>query len=347
MRCFLPCFSASKSKRQNHFSAKPAVNANDIIQQNPVLEESIHWISSESKEKATNTKENNEEQECSDSLFSVSIGRGKSVSTEQNASETEVNSTPMKLHPAKEVSGSTPIVPVKDPEPKQNSKGKDRRVNQSLLEYRYRDCYDDDDGYDDINLDDDDDDSHGEKTEKGSSESSLFSISTDFSNRKRISFSSTEKLDNEVTSKMVALKEDDDEVLSVLNPIENVSQGKVKEVKAKLLNPIKKDKENINRSEEKTSLKVSLSSKRKMKEEIGVDTSLSDWLVESENKDDIGKRVDVEDRLILRALTVEEIRKCSSVSKTSNKCVKDGNQDLSSTTIKTRLEPAFEASVEN
>lgn len=313
MRCFLPCFSASK--RQNHFTAKPAVNANDSIQPNPVLEESIHWISSESKEKATNTKENNQEQECSDSLFSVSIG-GKPVSAEQNVGEIEVNSTPMKLQPAKEVSGlSTPIVPVKEPEPEpeQNSKEEDRRVNQSLLEYRYRDCYDDDDdGYDDINLDDDD--SHNEKTEQGSSESSLFSISTDFSNRKRISFSSTEKLDNEVTSKMVALQEDDNEVLSVLNPIENV-QGKVKEVKATVLNPIKKDKENINRGEEKTRLKVSSSS-------IGVDTSLSDWLVESENKDDIGKRGDVEDRPILRALTVEEIRKCSSVSKTSNKCVK-------------------------
>ncbi|CAI8615599.1 unnamed protein product [Vicia faba] len=335
MRCFLPCFSASKRKK--HFSSEPIVNANDIS----VLEESIHWISSESKEKATKTKENNEEEECSDSLFSVSIGRGKPVSAEENVGEIEVNSTPMKLHPAKEVFGSTLI----EPEPKQNSKEEDRRVNQSVLVYRYRDCYDDDD--------DDDDDSHNEKTEKGSSESSLFSLSSDFSNRKRILSSSTEKVDNEVNSKITVALQDDEEVFRVVNPIENVSEGKVKEVKAALLNPIKKEKENMNWIEEETSLQVLSSSKRKMKErekgkeEIGVDTSLSDWLVESENKDDIGKRGD---RPILRALTVEEIRKSSSVSRTcykSNKCVKDGKQDWSSTTIKTRLEAAFEATVEN
>ncbi|KAI5424011.1 hypothetical protein KIW84_030289 [Lathyrus oleraceus] len=328
--CFLPCFSPSK--RQNHFSSsEPLNNANDTIHPNPVLEESIHWISSESKEKVTPTKQNHEQDECSDSLFSVSIGRGKPVSAQENAAETEVTSTPMKLHPSV-------------PEPKQKStegkgeKEEDRKVNQSLLEYRYRECYDND-GNDDINLDDDDD-------ENGSSESSLFSLSTDFSDRKKVSFSSTENVDNEVSSKMVALQEDDDEVLSVLNPIENVScQGKVK-----ALNPIKKDKENNYRIEEETSLKVSSSSKRKMKEEIGVDTSLSDWLVESENKENIGKRGDVEDRPILRTLRVEEIRKCSSVSKTcskSDKCVKDGKQDWSSATIKTRQEPAFEGSVEN
>lgn len=313
--CFLPCFSPSK--RQNHFSSsEPLNNANDTIHPNPVLEESIHWISSESKEKVTPTKQNHEQDECSDSLFSVSIGRGKPVSAQENAAETEVTSTPMKLHPSV-------------PEPKQKStegkgeKEEDRKVNQSLLEYRYRECYDND-GNDDINLDDDDDgddDFLNEKTENGSSESSLFSLSTDFSDRKKVSFSSTEKVDNEVSSKMLALQENDEEVLSVLNPIENVScQGKVK-----ALNPIKKDKENNYRIEEETSLKVSSSSKRKMKEEIGVDTSLSDWLVESENKENIGKRGDVEDRPILRALRVEEIRKCSSVSKTcskSNKCVK-------------------------
>jgi hypothetical protein len=186
-------------------------------------------------------------------------------------------------------------------------------MNESLLnKYRYQDCSDD--GYDDdINL-----------NEEGSSESSLFSISTDYINkRKPILVSSIEKelVDNEVTSIMVEKpqeEEDENVCSSVLNPIENVSQRKVK---ATLLHSVTKDKENINWNQPEPSMKLSLlSSNIKMnnnetekRKEIGVDTSLSSWLVESENnKYNTPKKCDVEDRPILGALTMEEIRKYSS-----------------------------------
>jgi hypothetical protein len=258
------------------------------------------------KEEKTTPQDNHEEEkECSESLFSVSIGCRKPVSAEKNDDEIEeVNSTPLKLRRSKDASG------VQEPKPESNEA---KQMNESLLnKYRYQDCSDD--GYDDdINL-----------NEEGSSESSLFSISTDYINkRKPILVSSIEKelVDNEVTSIMVEKpqeEEDENVCSSVLNPIENVSQRKVK---ATLLHSVTKDKENINWNQpEQPSLKLSLSSNKKMnnnetekRKEIGVDTSLSSWLVESENnKYNTPKKCDVEDRPILGALTMEEIRKYSS-----------------------------------
>ncbi|XP_045795034.1 homeobox protein 13-like [Trifolium pratense] len=405
MKCFsLPCFSSSK--RQNHFSQPISISTPQPTLHNTNLHESIHWISKskiqnqdqsqcinnnnnnnthhddlETKEEKTTTPQDNheqvqEEKECSESLFSVSIGCRKPVSADENDDEIEVNSTPMKLHSAKDVSGSKPE--------SNEAKEEERSMNEPLLnKYRYQDCSDDDDGYDDINL-----------NEEGSSESSLFSISTDYK-KKPISVSSIQKelVDNEVTSIMVEPQEEQEEsernnilendenvCSSVLNPIENVSQRKVK---ATLLHSVKEDKENINWNQQEPSLnlKLSLSSNKKMNietekgKEIGVDTSLSSWLVESESKYNTPKRCDVEDRPILGALTVEEIRKYSSnisrtssrthspeeapiigsvgsywnhseqrkSSKSSNKYGKEGKQEWSSTTVKTRLEPAFEA----
>ncbi|GAU13548.1 hypothetical protein TSUD_346520 [Trifolium subterraneum] len=406
MKCFLPCFSSSSSKRQKHFS-QPVNTAPQPTLQNTNLQESIHWISEskienedqsqcinnntdddlETKEKAlkeekTTLQDNHEEeQECSESLFSVSIGCTKPVSAEENDDEIEVNSTPIKLRSAKDVSGSSPIVPLQEPKPESNEakEEEERPMNEPLLnKYRYQDCSDD--GYDDINLNEE------------SSESSLFSISTDYK-RKPISVSSIQKelVDhNEVTSIMVEPQEeqesegnnivekDENICSSVLNPIGNVSQRKTKTT---LLHSIKKDKENINcnQPEPSLNLKLSLSSNKKINEtekgkEFEVNTSLSTWLVESENKYDTPKRCDVEDRPILGALTIEEIRKYSSnISRTSsrthspeeapiigsvgsywnhseqrkssksNKYEKDGKRERSSTTVKTRLEPAFEA----
>lgn len=413
MKCFLPCFSSSK--RQNHFSS------NNTIQFQPThhdtdLEESIHWISQskteneqeksqcdlETKEKTLKEEkittpqsqcciheEEEEKQECSDSLFSVSITCGKPVSKEEEQeenAENEVNSsTPIKLHHAKDESMSE-----EHPNEAKDFDEKARPMNQSILEYRYQDCSDD--GYDDINLDGDDlcnDKTWEKEEEERSSESSLFSLSTDHNNcRKRISFSST--TEKEVSSRMVPTQEEsegnnDDACSSMLNPIENVSsQGKIVKVVKEtiMLHSVKKDKENMNWNQAETSLNLKvLSSNRKMKEieEIGVDTSLSSWLVESENHTPKNVCYD-EDRPILGELKVEEIRKyspkpnVSSKSSTSlspeeetpiigsvgsywnhsgktrssksNKFGKDGKQDWSSTTIiKTRLEPAFEASV--
>jgi len=240
--------------------------------------------------------ENKEEkQECSDSLFSVSITCGKLLSIQEENPENEVNSTPIKLHHAEDESKIE-----EQPNEAKDFAEKASPMNQSVLEYRYRDCSDD--GYHDINLDGDE--KTGEEEER-SSESSLFSLSTDYNCRKRISFSSTQEESE---------GNDDDACSSVLKPIENVSTQEkvVKVAKATVLHSVKKDKENMNWNQAETSVKV-LSSSRKMKEkeEIGVDTSLSSWLVKSEN--DTPKNVcNGEDRQILGALKVEEVKKYSS-----------------------------------
>ena len=223
-------------------------------------------------------------------------------------------------------------------------------------EYRYRDCSDE--GYEDVNLNGsdldvtfEDDDPHSEKRGEGGgdvngiwvqeeSSESLFSLCTD--SRKPIS--SAEKAENEVNSLM--LKEEETEgrfadVSSVLNPIKNVTtQGRV--VKATVLKSLKNDdKENINISavqdvgiplSPEPSLKLSKSKagqklNDKEEQEIGVDTSLSSWLVEpeatpisTESNSSVGEQTPKggrgspwsnEDRPILGALTLEDIRKYS------------------------------------
>ncbi|KEH24589.1 hypothetical protein MtrunA17_Chr7g0274491 [Medicago truncatula] len=286
MKCFLLCFSSSK--RQNHFSSKPAYVTIQPTHHETDLEESIHWISQskieneqeksqcvnnttgdiETKEKTLKEEkittpqcciiDNHveEEEECSDSLFSVSITCGKPVSIEEN----EVNS-----NHAKDESKSE-----EQPNEAKDLDEKTRPMNQSNL-----DLYNE---------------KTGEKEERYS-ESSLFSLSTDYNNncRKRISFSSSEG------------NNDDDACSSVLNPIENFSsQGKIamKVAKATVLHSGKKDKENMNWNQAETSLKVL--------------SSISSWLVKSEN--DTPKNVcsNGEDRQILGALKVEEMKKYSS-----------------------------------
>lgn len=179
-------------------------------------------------------------------------------------------------------------------------------MNHSLIEYRYRDCTDD--GYNDINLDGDDD-PYNEKREVEGSEAegseSLFSLPTDYyyDNRKRVS--STEKVDDEVSSIMVAPQPQEeeskgnniaeDDVCSVLKPIENyVSKENVKVMKETM----KKDKENIN-----------------MMNKIGVDTSLSNWLDESDESNTPKSITKGCDYVNLGAWTFKEmIKYCSATS---------------------------------
>ncbi|KAJ1385104.1 hypothetical protein SESBI_41889, partial [Sesbania bispinosa] len=297
---------------------------------------------------------------------------------------------------------------MKKLEENKEEKGKARETNHPVPEYRYRDCSDE--GYEDVNLDDSDfdvkfggEDPHNEKKGEGveedadvnrtwvpeESSESLFSLSTD--SRKRISIS--EKAENEVNS----LQANVTDVSSVLNPIENLTQGKG--VKTTKLQHLENDKENINFVVQDFDIPISpepnlkLSNRKQRqkindkKQEIGVDTSLSSWLVESETtpismnstnstpKGGIGSPWSHEDRPILGALTLEEIRKYSistssrrsrsrspdetpiigtvgsywshtGQSMRSKFSEKDAKPEWrTSTTLKTRLEPAFEASV--
>ncbi|KAJ7978164.1 Protein JASON-like [Quillaja saponaria] len=227
--------------------------------------------------------------------------------------------------------------------------------------HRCENCIENDDDYGDEDLEDDNLDDHQKKGEdvEGSvnqasvqeeSSESLFSLSID--SRRQVS--AVEKAENEVNSPIPVLdycysEEEAKEigssqnardriqsVCSVLNPIENLSEWKV--VKATVTQPVKHQaKENINSeqgfdipSSPEPNLKVascyskSKSSPLKHQEhEIGVDTSLSSWLIESEttpksknSTTSVGNSpskgtsspMSREDRPILGALTIEELR---------------------------------------
>ncbi|XP_057439535.1 chitin biosynthesis protein CHS5-like [Lotus japonicus] len=277
-------------------------------------------------------------------------------------------------------------------------KGKATGSNHHVSNYRYQDCSDD--GYEDVNME--------EQAQEESSES-LFSLSTDSIRR----FSSTEKAENEVNSIIpadvsvpITNEETQGRILddsSVLNPIENLAQGSV--IKATVLQPPNDDKENINSvvqdvdipTTPEPNLKLSNRNARQRKindkkKEVGVDTSLSNWLADSEttpvsmnSTNSVGEQTpnggrgspwSREDRPILGALTVEEIKKFSvsassrrtrspspddtpiigtvgsywshtgqSKNSKSNNSGKDAKLKWSSPRVKTRLDRAFEASV--
>ncbi|KAL9320406.1 hypothetical protein ACSQ67_012245 [Phaseolus vulgaris] len=222
------------------------------------------------------------------------------------------------------------------------NEGEKGKATHPVLQYRYRNCPGDE--YDEW------EERKGEESavvnrtwvQEESSES-LFSLSGD----SRIRISSAEA-ENEVDSLVSAYatnritqKEAQGripDVSSVMNPIKNLTKGR--EVKATEEHPLKIDKENMNLVVQDANIAVSpeptlklsnpkarMFSDNKRRQEIGVDTSLSSWLVESEttpvsinSTSSVGEQTPKgrrgspwshEDRPILGALTVEEIRKYS------------------------------------
>ncbi|XP_020239218.1 uncharacterized protein LOC109818205 [Cajanus cajan] len=360
------------------------------------------------------------QEESSESLFSLSICSRKQVSD----ADVEVNSAMQFVGKREHVSSllspgekfsqeqqPSSIAIKKEQESSANepinkldeNEGEKEKANHPVPHYRYRDCHDE--GYDDINLDEsdldatvvDDDDRHSEKREKEEESSeSLFSLSAD----SRIRISSAEEAENEVNSLMPlpdhgtkyvtqkGTKGKIQDVSSVLNPIENLTQGRIG--KETVLQPLKKDKENMNLVVQDVNIPISPEpslkvAKRKPRQklndkkeeiEIGVDTSLSSWLAESETtpKGRRGSPWSHEERPILGALTVDEIRMFSisiSPKKSSSRSPDEtpiigtvgsywshteqsmelefnkSGKDLKrgSTALQARLEQAFEASV--
>ncbi|XP_016205387.1 uncharacterized protein LOC107645787 isoform X2 [Arachis ipaensis] len=414
MRCFLPtCFGSCKRSKRSNPTATQSLHSKIELQYELLNR------SAEAAHAATPTKDEEErlgrrgekkdehqgegEQEFSESLFSLSIGSTKQISAAQNADTTEVNS-PMQQQQqlllgvgeedSEALGSSAPTVREKV----QGNSSKPAGFSSSDKEAdiakpaEQQNCIAREEGGDVNGI------------QEESSES-LFSLSTDY--RKPIS--SAEIAETEVNSLRQDKKEETQErvhdISSVLNPIENVdTQGRV--AKSTLLKSLKNnDKENINNSAVED-IAISLSpepnmklSKRKARQkandnklEIGVDTSLSSWLVEPEgtpvsvNNSSVGEQTPKggrgsswsnEDRPILGALTIEEIR-MHSLSRSSrrtrskspdetpiigtvgsywthtgqdmesslnNSGRKDAKLKSSTSTCKTRLERAFEESV--
>ncbi|KAL1350486.1 hypothetical protein HN51_014542 [Arachis hypogaea] len=416
MRCFLPtCFGSCKRSKRSNPTATQSLHSKIELQYELLNQ------SAEAAHAATPTKDEEErlgrrgekkderqgegegEQEFSESLFSLSIGSAKQISAAQNADTTEVNS-PMQQQQqlllgvrdedSEALGSSTPTVREKVQGNSSKPAGFFSSDKEADIEKpaEQQNCIAREEGGDVNGI------------QEESSES-LFSLSTDY--RKPIS--SAEIAETEVNSLRQDKKEETQErvydVSSVLNPIENVdTQGRV--AKSTLLKSLKNnDKENINNSAVED-IAISLSPEPNMKLskckarqkandnklEIGVDTSLSSWLVEPEgtpvsvNKSSVGEQTPKggrgsswsnEDRPILGALTVEEIR-MHSLSRSSrrtrskspdetpiigtvgsywthtgqdmesslnNSGRKDAKLKSSSSTCKTRLERAFEESV--
>ncbi|XP_019431900.1 PREDICTED: uncharacterized protein LOC109338998 isoform X2 [Lupinus angustifolius] len=287
--------------------------------------------------------------ECaSESLFSLSIDSNKQVSLDN----VEVNSPMQKLPSITKVEYDAVVTKSKE-QPNLISirvvNNSNSSEESSALEESNESVNIDESDFD-VTFEDDEKKREGAEDVNRSlfqeeSSESLFSLSID--SRKRIS--SAENLDGEVNSLIVSaaekgrrIKHDDS---AVLNPIENITtqQGKVKATMCKT----KENKENINLVAQdfdidhipispEPNLKLS-SYKTRKKQEIGVDTSLSSWLVEPETtpitmkssnysarkhtrKEGRGSSVlSNEDRPILGALSIEVIRKYSSVSATCSR----------------------------
>ncbi|KAL3849998.1 hypothetical protein ACJIZ3_011880 [Penstemon smallii] len=108
-----------------------------------------------------------------------------------------------------------------------------------------------------------------------------------------------------------------DYISSVLNPVENITQWKAAKSKG-TTNPLNPQKENLNTNLEATfknspySLKLKSDQLKSTNQEMAVDSSLSNWLVSPEIP--MNNKTSFQDRPILGALTVEELRQNSIYS---------------------------------
>ncbi|MED6187028.1 hypothetical protein PIB30_072492 [Stylosanthes scabra] len=372
MKCFLPaCFGSSKrSKRSKELTE-------NLDAKGSSEEETLGRVVEKKDE-----HHGDGEGEFSESLFSLSIGSTKQISAAQKVDATEVNSPMQQLLRVRVGEEDSEALGSSTPTARENVQGNCIAIEKVNP--------DEEEGDVNVNV-------NGIQQE---SSESLFSLSVD--SRKPVSLA--EMAETEVNSLRQDREEETQErihdVSSVLNPIENVAtQGRV--AKSRLLkSPKNDDKENINNSAVEN-IAISLSpepnmklSKRRArqrvndkKQEIGVDTSLSSWLVEPEGTPlPVGEETPKggsrgspwsnEDRPILGALTVEEIRMYSlsrSSRRTRSKSPdetpiigtvgsywthtgqdmdsnlstsgrKDTNLKSNSSTLKTRLERAFEES---
>ncbi|CAL0308816.1 unnamed protein product [Lupinus luteus] len=375
----LPCFGSKIKKSSNPLPPTPFIEENQveetihyIAQLNAEVTFTKEVVVKNCEEKAARGEEiayivekkqvhaiKDILDECaSDSLFSLSIDSKNQVSLDN----VEVNSPMQKLPSIRKV-GYEAVATKPEEQPnfisirvvsKSNSSEESSALEESNEDkgkvYRYHDCCDE--GYENVNVDERDSDATFQDDNRTlfqeESSESLFSLSID--SRKRIS--SAENVDGEVNSLIVSAAEKGRRIehddSTVLNPIENIITQQVKMVKATLCK-MKDNKENINLVVQNVdvdniaispepNLKLS-SFKTRKKQEFGVDTSLSSWLVEPETTPVTMKSSDYsarkhstpkerrgsssvlshEDRPILGALSIEGIRKYSSVSATCSR----------------------------
>ncbi|CAL0299659.1 unnamed protein product [Lupinus luteus] len=356
MGCFLACFGSSKSTRIKQHSS-PKRNSCGKPHQQCVSSVQDH-------SKSTHVTPSLQNHDKSEEQLSVSTGFSSQL---QDKSEEQLSvSTRKKVTFDSNVKTYEPILQDEEPEKniaegkvedltekptqsKSSSSSEDSSVTSTGSyppNHRYQNCRDSDDEVEDDELDyeasdlsdDDDDDDEGDdqEFEGGMVYPSPIQIRDSSDDVNSIGLN----LNPNARDRSVY-------VHPVLNPVENLTQWKV--VKSKRTTPLRPQKENYlssnHESKNAYGTEEELSTKevafnfnsdtdipRKLKQEISVDSSLSNWLVSPEttpvNKagsvpsyagtpertTSRGSAVSREDRPILGALTIEEIRQFSANS---------------------------------
>ncbi|KAE9619396.1 hypothetical protein Lalb_Chr02g0152681 [Lupinus albus] len=357
MGCFLACFGSSKSTRTKQHSS-PKRNSCYKPQHQCVYE------TFQDHSKSTDVTSSLQNHDKSEEQLRVSTGFSSQL---QDKSEEQLSvSTRKKVTFDSNVKTYEPVLQDEEPEKKNiaegNVEGLTTKPTQSKSSsstedssvtstgsypqnHRYQNCRDSDDEVEDDELDYGDSDLSDDDDDEGDNED--FEDGMVYSSPIRVCDNSDDV--NSIIGLNLNPNARDRSVYvhPVLNPVENLTQWKV--VKSKRTTPLRPQKENYLSSnheskiaygteEESSTKEVAFNFNsgtdisRKLKQEISVDASLSNWLVLPEttpvNKPSSvpcyartperttsqGSVVSREDRPILGALTIEEIRQFSANS---------------------------------
>ncbi|XP_019429102.1 PREDICTED: protein JASON-like isoform X1 [Lupinus angustifolius] len=353
MGCFLACFGSSKSTRIKQHSS-PKRNSCGRPQQQCVSSVQDH-------SNTTHVTPSLQNHDKSEEQLSVSTGSSSQL---QDKSEEQLSvSTRKKVTFDSNVKTYEPILQDEEPEKKNIAEGKVEGLSEKPTQsksssfsedssvtstgsyppnHRYQNCRDSDDEVEDDELDyeasdlSDDEEGDNEEFEDGMVYSSPIQMCDNSDDVNSMGLNSNPNARDRSVY-----------VHPVLNPVENLTQWKV--VKSKRTKPLSPQKENYISSnhesknaygteEEPSTKEVAFNFNsdtdisRKLKQEISVDSSLSNWLVSPEttpvNKPGLvpcyagtpdrttsqGSAVSREDRPILGALTLDEIRQFSANS---------------------------------
>ncbi|KAL3604576.1 hypothetical protein D5086_005435 [Populus alba] len=351
MACFLACFGSSKErKRRRHSKVQPRVHRKEGY--GSPVEATVSVVKDCCPEKPIVSPASEIRDDGSEEKLSLSTRKkvtfNSNVTTYDHVSVEE--STDFTL--GKEDCGDKREgneENIAKPSQSQSS-SEDSSIASSLCSYppnhRYQNCRDSDDemGYEESDIDESDE----EEEDGGLDYDDVYEDDETAESTSRMTKLANEENDSDVmNSGLSGNRNFRDRRAAVLNPVENLSQWKI--VKAKGKPPLRQQKENLTLDQEP---RMSFSSEPGFKElafsfkakagqcnkkpdqEIAVDTSLSNWLGSSEctpvNKpssiglDAIAPEKSMsqgsnsprsfDDRPILGALTVEELKQLSATS---------------------------------
>ncbi|KAF4358208.1 uncharacterized protein LOC115714273 [Cannabis sativa] len=345
MGCFLACFGTSKKDRKPRRRHRNQVLPRGAQQQRNASFNSVQCVVSSVREESENPISLVEELSQKQPEVQPSLSTRKKVTFDSNVKTYEHVST----HDDTDVSP----VSEEDVKKKEKEKERDHAklslsncsseessiTSSSLLSFppnhRYQNCRESDDEEEELDFGDSDLDEDEDDLDDGE-----LDYEDEIIAPKRVAFG---EVDNEIQTIGLSRNARDRRgyVHSVLNPVENLSQWKAVKVKGGkpvMMLPQKENNFSLDQEPNYKELSLSFKSKNdqsiKPKQDMAVDASLSNWLVTPGNTTPISKTSSFgfttpdrctsqgsnsvkskdEDRPILGALTVEEIRQFSTTN---------------------------------